>query len=326
MITNPQEMRALTHDLSVSTWTLAAIGALFESGLVDQLREACTVEELAGRCGSLSRGRIEHCLAVAVAAGVVVVEGSRYRLAEGAQPFLAQPMRRVIQGEIRSQLMQPLAFLDSSSESPPSTGWTHTDKALLQALGDASGGLPPIFKAQIVPMLGDLAGRLERPGAGFLDVGVGVGSLAISMCGMWPTIRVVGLDTFDAPLALARENVARANLGRRIELRKAGVEDLRDEEAFELAWLPSFFIPNPWMETAVSRIRASLRPGGWVIVAVLGGADERQRAVAGLLTDLWGGPALSVAMVQALLQGAGFSTVRVLSGPLWAPSLVAAQR
>jgi 2-polyprenyl-3-methyl-5-hydroxy-6-metoxy-1,4-benzoquinol methylase len=235
-------------------------------------------------------------------------------------------MRGVIQGEIRSQLMQPLAFLDSSSESPPRRGWTHADKSLLQAQGDASGGLPAIFKAQIIPMLGDLAARLERPGAGFLDVGVGVGSLAISMCRVWPAVKVVGLDTFDAPLALARECIARANLGERVELRKAGVEDLRDEEAFELAWLPSFFIPSPVMETAVSRIRTSLRPGGWVIVALLGGADERQRAVAGLLTDLWGGQVFSVASVQALLQAAGFSTLRVLPGPLWAPSLLAAQR
>jgi 2-polyprenyl-3-methyl-5-hydroxy-6-metoxy-1,4-benzoquinol methylase len=326
MITNPQEMRALLHDFSVSTWAVAAVGALFESGAVDHLREPCSADDLARACRSLSRSRLEHCLEVASVFGVVVRDGGRYRLSEGALPFVAQPMRAVIQGEIRSHLMQPLAFLDSSGAGSPRAGWDHTDRALLQAQGDASGALPPMLKAQIVPTLGDLAARLEGPGARLLDVGVGVASLAISACRAWPGIRVVGLDTSDAPLAIARDNVARADLGERIELRKLAVEDLRDEETFDLAWFPSFFIPQAAMAAAVARVRAALRPGGWVITAVLGGADERQRAVGGLLTDLWGGPVMSPAEMQGVFSSAGFSTTRILPGPLWAPALIAAQR
>jgi SAM-dependent methyltransferase len=222
--------------------------------------------------------------------------------------------------------MQPLAFLDSARGDAPREGWSHTDRALLQAQGDASVALVGALKMQIVPALGDLAARLDRSGARFLDVGVGVGSLAIGMCRAWPQVGVVGVDTFEAPLAVARENVSRAGLAERIELRKLGVEDLRDEDTFDLAWLPSFFIPGSAMVASVARIRASLRAGGWVVVGTLGGADDRQRAVAGLLTDLWGGPALSVAELESLLEGAGFAAVRVLPGPGWAPALVVAQR
>jgi SAM-dependent methyltransferase len=326
MITNPQEMRALTHELSVSTWALAAVGALFESGVVDHLREPRSVEELAGVCRSLTRNRLERCLVVASAVGVVVADGSRYRLAEGAMPFLGEPLRAVIRGEIRSQLLQPLEFLQAAGGERPRIGWDHTDRALLQAQGDASSALPPMFKAHIVPALGDLAARLQHPGARFLDVGVGVGSLAIAMCRVWPALHVVGLDTHEAPLAIARENVAREGLGDCIELRKLGVEELRDEDAFDLAWLPSFFIPEGVLASAAERVRASLRAGGWAIVAILGGADERQRAVAGLLTEFWGGRVLSAADTQALLASAGFSAIRVLPGPPWAPTLLAAQR
>ena len=75
MITNPQEMRALTSNLSLSTWTLAAIGAIFESGLAEQLREPRGLEDLAKGCKSLSVSQIERCLSVASAAGVVPGSG-----------------------------------------------------------------------------------------------------------------------------------------------------------------------------------------------------------------------------------------------------------
>ncbi len=230
-------------------------------------------------------------------------------------------------GDIRSHLMQALAFLDSSSGEAPSPGWRHTDRALLQAQGDASAGLAPMFKANILPGLGDLAARLERPGARFLDVGVGVGALAIAMCRAWPELHVVGLDTFDVPLAVARENVVRASLAERIELRRIGVEELADEESFELAWLPAFFIPEAVVGQAMSRVHAALRPGGWVLLPLIGAAgDDRQRAVAALVSDLWGGPAFSVAGAESLLKEAGFSSVRTLAGPPWAPALVVGQR
>jgi hypothetical protein len=327
MITNPQELRALTYELTLATWTLAALGALFESGLAEHLREPRSLDELASRCTAFSRDRIERELAVAATAGVVVAEGGdRWRLAEGVMPLALPPMRAVVQGEIRSTLMQAIAFLDSAGDSAPRPGWTHTDRALLQAQGDASGQLPGMLKMHVIPALGDLGARLERPEARFLDVGVGVGALSISMCRTWPAVRAVGLDVFDPPLAIARENVARAGLGDRIELRKVGVEDLADEDAFDFAWLPGFFVPPSLLERALARVRAALRPGGWMLTAVLGGADDRARAIAGLMTNLWGGPSLPVERMQSLLGEAGFSTVRVMPGPPWAPSLVVGQR
>ena len=60
MISNPQEMRALSQELTNSAWTLAAIGALFESGLVEHLREPRSADDLSARCPGLSKGRIER--------------------------------------------------------------------------------------------------------------------------------------------------------------------------------------------------------------------------------------------------------------------------
>ena len=90
MIKAPPEFRALTHELSTSTWTLSTIGVLFESRIADELKEWCSLEDLATRCPALSRTRLERCLALAATVGVVVMEGSRYRLAEGVAPPVAQ--------------------------------------------------------------------------------------------------------------------------------------------------------------------------------------------------------------------------------------------
>lgn len=328
MIRAPEEMRALTQDLTTSAWTLAAIGALFESGLVDHLREPRSLDELAAHCLALSRGRIERCMAVAVASGVVVaVQGERYRLAEGAMPFVQQPMRGSLQGDIRSNLMQPLAFLDdAASREPKPAGWHHTNVALLQAQGDASSIVAMMFKAKMLAALGDLAERLDRPGARFLDVGVGVASLAIAMCRAFPKLHVVGLDPSDAPLAIARGNIARANLAEQIELRQLGVEDLRDDESFDFAWLPTFFIPATLVAPGAARVRASLRPGGWILFPVSPTGDDLQGAVSALLNETWGGPKFSAADAESILKEAGFTSVRALPGPPRGPGMVVGQR
>lgn len=87
MVKTPLEMRALAQDLTVSVWTLSAIGTLFESGLVEHLRESMSLDDLAVRCPALSKTLIKRCLAVAAAAGVVAAENGHYQLAQGAMPF-----------------------------------------------------------------------------------------------------------------------------------------------------------------------------------------------------------------------------------------------
>jgi precorrin-6B methylase 2 len=326
MIQTVPEMRAFVHEQGLSVWALGAVGALFESGLVDHLREPCAAEDLAARCPALTKGVIERCLAVAASVGIVVTDGGKHRLAEGALPFIGQPLRAALAGDIRNNLMQALALIDSCKRERAATGWQHTERALLQAQGDASGAFPPMFKSTIVPTLGDLAARLDRRGARFLDVGVGVASLSIAMCRAWEELEVVGLDTFDVPLGIARENVARAKLDGRIELRRLAVQDLRDEGVFDLAWLPGIFIAEAVLESAVARVRASLRQGGWILFPVMATGEARQQATWALINELWGGPVLSAADVERILDRAGFTSVRTIAGPPWAPQLVVGAR
>src|SRR5579871_3704922 len=114
MIKTPMELSALTQELSISVWTLGATAALFESGLAAHLAEPRSVDELVPLCPSLPRGRIERSLALLATTGIVTADGGKYRLAEGAMPFSRPPMRATLQGDLRSTLMQALAFLDAS--------------------------------------------------------------------------------------------------------------------------------------------------------------------------------------------------------------------
>jgi 2-polyprenyl-3-methyl-5-hydroxy-6-metoxy-1,4-benzoquinol methylase len=324
MISTPQQFSVLIDELASSTWTLAAIGFLFDSGLADALAEPRTLDDLHVRCPALSRERIERCLTVAVLRGVACLEDGRYRLAPGVLPSLEPAVRTVLRGDYRSYLLQPAAYLCSATA--PESRWRHTDPMILQAQGDGSSMFAAVLKAKLIHVLGDLAARFERPGARFLDVGTGVAALSIAMCRTFPHVHAVGLDPFEAPLALARENVARAGLTDRIELRKTTAQELRDEAAFDLAWLPTFFLgTREQVERAIERIRAALRPGGYLLTPTLNpSAGEAQRAVWSLVMESWGGPVLNAPEVEAMLSRAGL-TPRALPGPSFT-TLVVAER
>jgi SAM-dependent methyltransferase len=325
-ISTPQQFSVLVDELASSSWTLAAIGALFDSGLADQLRAAATLDELAQRCPALPRERIQRCLAVAVLRGVVALEEGRYRLAPGVLPYLEPPRRTMLEGDYRSYLLQPAAYLRAAMTAPAPTGWAHTDPVILQAQGDGSAMFATALKANLARQLGDLEARLERPEARFLDVGTGVGALSIAMCRAFPALHAVGLDPYEVPLQLARTNVSRAGLGDRVELRQVRVQEIRDEADFDLVWLPAFFLRSrEEVAGALARIRIALRPGGWVLIPTANpNAGEAQLAVWSLVMECWGGPVLQAPDAEALVAAAGL-TPHTIPGPSWV-AMVAAQR
>jgi SAM-dependent methyltransferase len=322
-----EETRAHVFELSTKTWSLAAMGALFEGGLVDHLTEPRSIDELAEKSPGMARARIEGCLGLLRAAGVVASVEERFVLTEGVRPFVAEPARSALIGEIRSALMQALAFVDSAAKKKGESGWRHVDRTLLDAQGAGSGAFSGFFRSAVVPSLGDLGARLERPGARFLDIGVGVARLAISLCRTWPEISVVGLDPFETPLAIARENVAAAKLDRRIELRRMGIEQLQEENAFDAVWLPVPFVPQLVLGDAIARAHAALKPDGWLLMAVLGreGSGEQQAAWA-MMNALWGGPTLTKQSAIEAVSNAGFSEVKPFDMAMWGPILIAARR
>lgn len=217
--------------------------------------------------------------------------------------------RAVILAFSRSYLAQGLDLVDDPTR--PSS-WSHTDPVLLQAQGSASG-----IVATLLTNLG-----LVEDGARILDVGTGVAGIAIAFCKLLPNATVVGIDPWEPSLALARANVAEAGLQDRVQLVAAGVQELEDDEGFDLAWLPSFFIPEPVLEPAIQRLHGLLRPGGRLVVGVTF-ADESDRLAAvtdGLMTVRSGGSVVDTPTAAGLLRRAGFDGVHEIERT-WKPPL-----
>ena len=211
---------------------------------------------------------------------------------------LSDQERAVVIAFSRSYLRQALDLVDNPARAP---GWSYTDPVLLQAQGSASAVV-----AHLMAQTG-----VGTPDARILDVGTGVAGLAIALCRTFPASTVVGLDPWEPALALARKNVAEAGLESRITLRDTMIQDFADPDGFDLAWLPSFFIPDSVLDDAISRIHGLLRPGGTLVVGTMQGEKESlHAAVDGLRTVRSGGAVVSAADARTRLERARFSDVR----------------
>ncbi len=196
----------------------------------------------------------------------------------------------------------------------------HSDEALI-AQGRASGMAGPMFARQL-GAFGEFATRFTAPGARMLDVGTGTGALALGFAETFPELRVVGIDVLDRALELARLTVADRAAGERITFRKQDVATLRDDEGFDLAWLPAPFIPPPVLSPGVAAVVATLRPGGWLMVGHgRFGESPFADALTRLKTIAYGGSPLDADAARELLEAHGLVDVRTLQSPPGAPAL-----
>ncbi len=166
----------------------------------------------------------------------------------------------------RSYLAQALDLV----EDPARAGsWSYADPVLLQAQGSSS--------AIVARLIADSG--LGAADARILDVGTGVGGLAVALATTFPESTIVGVDPWEPALALARERVASAGLDGRITLLSQTVQELDDPDGFDLVWLPSFFIPEAVLDPALARIETLMRPDATL---VLGLYEGDRRWVAGV--------------------------------------------
>ena len=292
-------LRQIIANLNASAGALAALGAAFDakmSGVALEPELRAHVEDIVTALGAS--------------------EALRDTSSSELQPLL---------GEIRAFAMTNIQLLFAATRR---AGWTHSAPEILQAAGDVSIAFPRALQRSIAPHLPGLAERLASPGASFLDVGVGVGALSIEMARLWPTLDIVGIDRWAPALELARDRVQAAGLAERIALREQNGEELPDVEAFDLAWIPGAFVSEEATRTLIRSVHRALRPGGWLLFAIIcSGDDTLEAAVARLRTAMFGGFVTTNETIEPLLSRQGFIDVRTLSPSPGSPSaVVAAQR
>ncbi|MFN2608772.1 MAG: cyclopropane-fatty-acyl-phospholipid synthase family protein [Acidimicrobiales bacterium] len=302
---NAAQIADRVGELTEAAWMLSAMASVLSRGVDVPLSH----DDPAGRV-MVSCGFFEE-----TADGLVPTPVCAQVLGDRARPFA---------DGIRSTLGQAAtaAFRGASD-----AGWRALDEEILLAQGRASamGGL--IVAAFAIPVLEGLAERFgAASGGSFLDVGVGVGELACAFCEAVPRARVVGLDPLPQAIELATRTVAAHGLADRVELRRQSVEELDDEAAFDLAWLPMPFIPPAAVAEGMGRVRRALKPGGWLLLP----GSTLEPSVGGDVqtwhVHLTGGTLLSDDERARVVEHAGFTSPVRLDGPPGAPTMLAVRR
>lgn len=219
----------------------------------------------------------------------------------GSDELPEGPVVAQVVGMARSFLGQAVDLVDDPGRAG---GWDHLDEDLLQGIGRVSGAIVVAIDAAAAANP-DLGARFASGSGRFLDVGVGTGWLAIAVAQAFPDLHVVGLDLFELPLGLARENVAAAGLADRVELRLGDARHLDEPDGYDAIWLALPFLPRAVLAAVLAAARRSLRPGGWLLPGIFAGPPE---ALAEQLVDLrtvragghpWTAPELTSELVTA---------------------------
>lgn len=306
-----QQVRRVLDELHNSVWSFATLTAALEAGLLELLAEPQELGVLSAHSG-LDPALAEGTLDVLVALGLARRDGGVFVAAPGLGPLLAPDAKDVLLAQLRSTDLQSRQLIDGARHGDLAPGWQHTDPELLEAQGRSGRSAIPAMVLGI-RQNPELDARLRQPSASFLDVGVGVGVIAIELCRAYPALRVVGLEPAAAPLAQARRNVAAAELVDRIELRQQGVQDLQDSEAFDLAYVAQVFIPDGVFEAGLVNVWRALRPGGWLSMpAVSAASDDLEAVLSRLRNILWGGGVRLPEQVAERARAVGFVEVQVV--------------
>lgn len=303
------EVRQIVDRLVLNDWAISTLCFAAEKGILEQLSEPRTASDVSEHSG-VHVSLVECILDTLVALNLVQCNGDAYIADPGLLPMVKMPVKTFFLANLRSNILQCRDFIDSARKPAIDLGWYFTDPEILQSQGWASAATIMIMLLELFPKLSDLSSRLQSPSASFLDVGTGVGAIAITTCRILPNLHVVGLEPQDAPLAEAHRNIAAAGFSDRIELRQQYIEDMEDRETFDLAFFPQVFMSEDVVKRGLNNIWRALRPGGWVlVVTVCLPGMELQAAVSRLTGTLMGGNARLPSQVQKLVSDANFISV-----------------
>ncbi len=169
-------------------------------------------------------------------------------------------------GGYASEIAEALRSALGQSASASLWGPGHCDDLLDQEVVLARGRAMDTLGHRVVRAASALGvSPLFEDGGGFLDVATGSGAVAAAVARAFPHARLVAVDPWALALALASRELAGEGLDERVELRHQGIDELEDDQVFDLAWLPVGHVGRETLAEGVFRLHRALRPGGWLL-------------------------------------------------------------
>lgn len=127
----------------------------------------------------------------------------------------------------------------------------------------------PWYTRRLGPALGevdDLHEALRGPGARIVDVGCGAGWSTLALARAYPDATVVGVDIDLPSIEAARAAATSERLSDRVHFAVAEGETLPEFEPFDAAFAFECLHDMPRPVEVLAAIRASVRPGGQVVI------------------------------------------------------------
>jgi len=276
-------------------------------------------------------------IAAAQTMGVLGAELRLRQMGKEGHPRIRESLRRVLDtlepglldglepGQIAAIIGQ-LTYglqdsLDLIREPERAPGWAYTDPAILQERGRGSRAVVRNI-ANLARQRPALAAALSD--AKFLDIGTGVGWLAIEAAKTWSGMQIIGLDIWEPSLELARTNIVAEGLQNRITLRRQSITEIDDEAAFNVIWMPSPFLAREVVISALPRIARALTSAGFLLFGMFPSRpNPLGQALSELLTVRSGGHPWQFDEVRNQLVAAGLRDIEHTAGDDFAAMIIA---
>jgi SAM-dependent methyltransferase len=296
-------------DLRSAVWAASALRVAVERGVLAAILGGARDVAALARETSIAPAALARLVDVLVAHGILASGPSDgVALTKDGEALAAQGIGVAL--ELTAAFGQARAFVDDSRRGDLDGGWHHADPEVIRAQGQLSERTMACVLPKMMEAIPSLE-RLAKPGAAFLDVGLGAAGGTIAICRKFPTLRAVGLEPLPLARQEARAAIEAARLSDRIEVRAQRIEEVREENTFDVVYVASMFMPVKALEQGLPKVLRALAPGGVILLGAWARpTDPREASTSALRRHMWGGGVLQPAEMIKLMNAAGFKDVK----------------
>lgn len=300
-----EQAKNTLQSLTESLWIFSALTVLIETGAFTVLCQKTTFNTLK-EITKLPESVLKQVVNLLTEAGFLITENENISLATGMEELVKIGGFERITAQVQTTFGLTNDFVKSSRERKLKAGWHHTDEVILQAQGTYS----EYIVTDCLPQDTKLHNFLNKSNALFLDVGAGVGKISLQLCQTYNNIKVVALEPAEVPFSLATKNIAASEYQDRIELRKTYLQDLADENLYDVVWFPHVFFADSIFNSCLMKIRHALKPNGILFTGAISLEKKCQStSVRQLINSLYGGLRATNELSNALAE-AGFKDIK----------------